>query len=101
MTGNEDPDDIEDRVDEIEDQVEEVDFESIRERIDAIERNQTALKNAIDRLAKQRRTENEQIPHIDSVEGLYDDLTAVEQQLARLRSELESVSDETESEPDN
>lgn len=87
-------DDIEERVDDLESQVADISVDDLRDRMASIERQQTELQEHIDRLARRIREEGEEVPHIESVEGLYRDLQTLEETMANVRGELQRLTEE-------
>lgn len=92
-TGSEES--IEDRVDALEQQ-RGFDIENLTERMQSIEQQQSELKDEIDGLANRLQTDDEQLPHIDTVEGLYDDLVDLDNAMADSKRRLDQLTTDVE-----
>lgn len=86
---------IEERLTTIEDQLDELEIDDIERRITNIESEQSQLRNDLTEFVEALREQNEEIPHIDSVEGLYMRLQSLEKDIATLRESLEDIVDES------
>lgn len=82
---------IEQRVSDLEKRVADIEPEDIEARIARVEQKQRQLGETIEQLASRWEGESEEVPTTQSVEQLYHDLLAVEEQMAELERNLERL----------
>jgi len=82
---------IEQRVSNLEKQVADVEPEDLEARVAGIEQKQRRLGESIEQFASRWDQETEEVPTSQAVEQLYLDLQAVEEQMADLKRELETL----------
>ena len=84
---------IKERLETVEDQLDELEIDNIEQRINNIETEQSQLREDLTEFVEALREQNEEIPHIDSVEGLYHRLQSLEEDIATFRESLEDIID--------
>lgn len=92
----EDSESVEDRLATLEGQFDDLDVGDIEGRIATIEAEQAALRDDVGVLVESLREKEEDTPHIDSVEALYQRLESLERDISQLRESLETVVNDTE-----
>lgn len=95
--------DLEERVSKLETEVDAIQGESeaedlsldeVRDQIKTVQSRQSDLEDSLDSLYNRLRKDEENIPHIETVEQLYDGLHRLDQNISEIESSVDTLKDE-------
>jgi chromosome segregation ATPase len=97
--------DLEERVSKLETEVDAIQGESeagslslddVREQIKTVQSRQSDLEDSLDSLYNRLRQDEENIPHIETVEQFYESLHRLDQNISEIEGSVDTLKDELE-----
>jgi chromosome segregation ATPase len=97
--------DLEERVSKLETEVdaiqsgseaESLSLDEVREQIKTVQSRQSDLEDSLDSLYNRLREDEENIPHIETVEQFYESLYRLDQNISEIETSVDTLKDELE-----
>jgi chromosome segregation ATPase len=102
---NNDSSDLEERVSKLETEVdaiqgasetESLSLDEVRDQIKTVQSRQSDLENSLDSLDNRLRKDEENIPHIETIEQFYESLYRLDQNISEIEASVDTLKDELE-----
>jgi chromosome segregation ATPase len=97
--------DLEERVSKLETEVdaiqgvsetESLSLDEVRDQIKTVQSRQSDLENSLDSLDNRLRKDEENIPHIETIEQFYESLYRLDQNISEIEASVDTLKDELE-----